>query len=1198
MNSRLWVLLFLTAAIAVMLSTSQEATGEADPFVDEVLYSSSSVEENTIILSGRDNGTYYRYLIIDDYEDSPENWSQPGFNDSGWVIGAAPFGDREYNNVDPNTDWDTTGSSPYNDDIILIRHKFQLSGVVNSAEINVAFANYCTPFLNGNLIYSERGGNSHGMEYWNDDGTETIPSTMFNDGENVLAVYGRDYVYGSGNQNRQWLDLQMTAQVFKATNDSIILGDTVLVAINGGNHGNTSANNFTINVTANNTLVEAFYFETVAADSSSSLWMAWTPELVGLNQLDVQISCDCNDTNLSNNLFTMNLTTLTYSLEASFDDGIIVVNGSRMVDFSIEVQNTGDLVDNVSLTPSESMFGNWNIEFTPNDFLLLPGQTQSVTITVLIPDSYNDGFYNLSFDVESQYDNVVTKSLLKRGSTNDVAWRWINSTGSSLLYNNTNWTKLSFNDTSWSDGSTPFGDTDLGGIDYKTFWDGDNYAYFRHIVDIPDMGLYEGGFMSINVATNNYGDHYINGIYVFGDMDEGSGHGAEYWNEEFQVYINYLNQGPNVIASVVSNPTNTQWFDQEIMMTFPQSNLWGYNTVTYDVPIYLDSTAPTSRVNEEGFYRNSSTFEVKWRSLTNSEDLEGYYIYYLVKDGSTLGDWTLLGFFTNNSINFTGENGLTYRFKSISLDTLGNLEKKGTYDTEMRVDMENPKSTLWLAEGDLEFTNLDGVTIKWKPGDNSSDILGYFIEYRIVGDESWEDLGSFTSIGEYWFSPEIEGQYEIRSRTVDFAGNSEDKDSGDVSLTFDRVKPSLTLAAIDSLTGGEDLILAIEYTSENLSQIKLEYARLPEGTEDVLVWDSIDEEWDNGTMEIRNLVDGYTYYFRINPVDLASNENPKHPLEFTLLWNSNMTTIELPAVPLKPVTIGKIRNMELTVDEDLDGVYERTLEEFTGTDLSAMKANQYWVDYDNARVIFGDGTDGYLPPTNSSISIVYHAYDIITTIDTTPAQSVEIIEYLVEDRNNVTITWEKPQDATSFIIENRKNFTTPWIAIDTTESLEYHVTNLSSGYHYYRIISVDRMGYTNSEMEGEMMEIFIEAEIIPSTVDSGSEKIAPELYLAAVVLLAVAASSAFYMLRGREQDLQPEGSVLVPVEVESPSEQISEDADETKNVFSIKAGSEFSKQVIFICEIGCQSEFSGDDDDEEIMCPHCGMIGDTPLTGK
>ena len=127
------------------------------------------------------------------------------------------------------------------------------------------------------------------------------------------------------------------------------------------------------------------------------------------------------------------------------------------------------------------------------------------------------------------------------------------------------------------------------------------------------------------------------------------------------------------------------------------------------------------------------------------------------------------------------------------------------------------------------------------------------------------------------------------------------------------------------------------------------------------------------------------------------------------------------------------------------------------------------------------------------------------------------------------------------------------------------------------------------------MEIFIEAEIIPSIIDDGSEKIAPELYLAAVVLLAVAASSAFYMLRGRDQDLQPEGSVLVPVEVESPSEQISEDADETKTDFSVKAGSEFSKQVMFICEVGCQSEFTGNDDDEEIMCPHCGIIGKSPL---
>ena len=186
--------LVLAATVAVMTLTGLSAIGESDPFIDQVVYSRSTGEDITLVQSGRDNATYYRYLIIDDYNDSPENWSQPSFNDSSGAIGAAPFGDRPYNGEDPNTDWDTSGSSPYNDDIILIRHKFQLSGIVTSAQIDVAFANYCTPYLNGNLLYSERGGNSHGMEYWNDDGTESITPGFFNNGENVLAVYGRDYV--------------------------------------------------------------------------------------------------------------------------------------------------------------------------------------------------------------------------------------------------------------------------------------------------------------------------------------------------------------------------------------------------------------------------------------------------------------------------------------------------------------------------------------------------------------------------------------------------------------------------------------------------------------------------------------------------------------------------------------------------------------------------------------------------------------------------------------------------------------------------------------------------------------------------------------------------------------------------------------------------------------------------------------------
>jgi DNA-directed RNA polymerase subunit RPC12/RpoP len=34
---------------------------------------------------------------------------------------------------------------------------------------------------------------------------------------------------------------------------------------------------------------------------------------------------------------------------------------------------------------------------------------------------------------------------------------------------------------------------------------------------------------------------------------------------------------------------------------------------------------------------------------------------------------------------------------------------------------------------------------------------------------------------------------------------------------------------------------------------------------------------------------------------------------------------------------------------------------------------------------------------------------------------------------------------------------------------------------------------------------------------------------------------------------------------------------------------------MFICETGCKSEFELDGDDDEIMCPHCGTMGNSPL---
>ena len=1185
----------------VIVLTNNIGISEPDPFIDSAVYSQDGYDEIILVEDGRDNATFFKYLIINDYSEAPENWSKTDFNDSAWSFGAAPFGDRTYNGVTPNTDWDTSGD---NNKVILIRHEFYLSNeIIISAEFDAAFTNYCTPFINGNQIYSERGGNSHGMEYWNDDGNEEIPTDMFNQGQNVLAVYGRDYVYGSGNQNRQWLDVQLKATVFKSQTGPIIFGDEVTILVNGGNQGNSSADDVVINATSNDVVIDIITFDDIPSDSYSNIWMQWTPELVGFNQLRIEISCNCSDNNYTNNLFILNITTQIYSLETTIDNISLIVNQTRFLSTTFEVKNTGNISDTVTLVEAVSNPNDWNIEFQPNDFHIEPNETKVVNITANIPSTYSDGNYSLSFDVKSSYNFVLTKKLIESGRDNMVSWKWIKSDSYEELYQDTNWTSAGFDDSNWSDAMAPFGDSSVGGVDYKTAWEGDNYAYFRHVVNVTNIGVYENGLMNINVASNNFGNHYINGILVFGDLDQGDGHGAEYWNDEVQVYTNYLSQGENIFASVIGNPQNTQWFDQEVLITFPQANLWEYQTETRSIQIHLDSTAPSTQVIEQGFYRNSSTFEIKWRDLSNSEDLEGYYIHYLEKVGSTLGEWKELGFYTNNSLNFTGENGKIYRFKSIGKDSLGNLEYKPTYDTEIMVDLTKPQSTLWLSEGDIGFTKLNGVTINWKPND-TNDIGNYQIFYRVKGNQSWDILDTYNSIGSSWFLPYKDGTFELKSIAKDYAGNNELKVEADVTITFDRKKPEISFNRTSDYTGKDGLVLEISYKSEDLSSILLQYARLLEGTENRLEWNNMDGSWNEDKLELTNLVNGYTYYFRATPIDLANNSNPKDPYVFIITWE-NQSSIQLPNFPLKPVmSLNPLSNMKITVDEDLDGTYEKSLQEFVGTDLSFMKANQYWIDYQNAEVIFGNDEYGYLPPFNASIKFDYEAYDIATTIDTRGPEFVGKPAYVADENNNITITWKNVGDATEYIIEYRKNLaSSQWEVVETIENSGkdtslYTEDNLSSGYHYYRISSVDRMGYINSNMEGELLEVFIESEISPVITEEGDENNELNIYIVSASALIFLAGVGAYYFANRGEEIE-DGSipVLVPLEESGDNGVVSSELSVTTEdqPFKLLEGSQFSRELIFVCLGGCQKEFTSEDEDEELMCPHCGMIGEAPL---
>ena len=73
---------FTIMAILALIVITYMPTSEAlkDPYVDEVMYSKDSTESFTLVQSGRDNATYYRYLIIDVYSEAPANLSEAGFN--------------------------------------------------------------------------------------------------------------------------------------------------------------------------------------------------------------------------------------------------------------------------------------------------------------------------------------------------------------------------------------------------------------------------------------------------------------------------------------------------------------------------------------------------------------------------------------------------------------------------------------------------------------------------------------------------------------------------------------------------------------------------------------------------------------------------------------------------------------------------------------------------------------------------------------------------------------------------------------------------------------------------------------------------------------------------------------------------------------------------------------------------------------
>ena len=641
------LLLLLAVPALLLLLPAADADGTPDLTVTDLRYMVGEGETTIVLPSGIANDTLYRYAIYDDDDDFPEGWMNVSYHNASWNTSAAPFGDRDmWTGEEYNTLWNSVdeGGSEY----LLVHHRFNLDGTtpILEAEIHLAFNNYCTPYLNGHRIFEERGYDQHSAYYWNNEDTTAIDPDWFVAGENLFAVYARDG--GGGGQNRQWFDAEIVAKFDNQPEETIILGDDLQLKVVLANQGNATAENVTANLTLDGVEYANIALASLAENATYDWWLPWTPEALGDFTFVANIDIDGNvtETTEDNNSFqrTFHVGFYAFDLELVGDDDASAMLGDTIT-FHANVTNTGDVADNLTFALVGAEPG-WEVEFTPQPVTLLPGETGGLDFTITLAGNTLAGNYNFDLVARSQYYDEYEVVLVGSGRDNATLWRWVNTTGGEPMFGDTAWTEPGFDETNWTLAAAPFGDSNLSEADYNTFWGGNNYAYFRHNFTVDDPTEFDGGELVLKSSTNNYGTHYLNGVVIFDDLGQGQGHGGEYWNDETAWESAILMPGTNILASVVRETGNTQWFDEELVVQLARHTRWDFAPpeLTYSIEVLPTYNFTAYPVLAEKEIPRETTYIFQPRVL-NVGNVDDTYDLFVKVTGDS-GDFTMAPGFT------------------------------------------------------------------------------------------------------------------------------------------------------------------------------------------------------------------------------------------------------------------------------------------------------------------------------------------------------------------------------------------------------------------------------------------------------------------------------------------------------------------------------------------------------------------------
>ena len=655
-----------------------------------------------------------------------------------------------------------------------------------------------------------------------------------------------------------------------------------------------------------------------------------------------------------------------------------------------------------------------------------------------------------------------------------------------------------------------------------------NYDLITNDFDCRDMDYQVRYNIRVNIADEfgvSSGSHSFEIFNSKGETIIQSFVGDEGLSNYFQVDVIKKRSGQGIVNF---NPLKIVYENNNVPVLV-------YKNITFNhtIELLLDTQPPVTMVipGEPLISEQTIVFEIML--LEDNYDIMDYTIEYLVND--EFAEWEVYGTFVETTISFDGDDGKEYRFRSLGRDIYGNLESKEIHEYQVKIDTTTPETSFNSFSNDYYFTGSEFLDLSWSSQHSDISIQVLEVSYTNFTDPylnpnsvTWFIVDSldFQNEDNYRYELEQVGHYAFKIISEDFAGNLETKNEFDVIFNYDSDSDTLNFGNIPNRWGENSL--TIDYTTSSFNLDFDLYISLEEitGNADTLTWYKYEYISESNTITLDGLQDDTRYYFYAVSRDLAGNV--EDPLDATEYYSSNGLydqEIELKYIPL----LDWEYNFIVQIDDDLDGTYETSL--VRGIDQSRLKADEYFLDVENKKIIFGGLSNGGFVPNEdlfltNNIRVTYSGVQGIFEVYTGEPESANSLNIVPSNTTELVVSFIVPNDSISCKVQRSTNISKGYfnemiISPCPAGPIEYIHTNPDlNEIYYYRILIEDEFGH-ESISENRSIDMKDVVKLYSSSGDSnsgllGMDSIIPVTALVGIVMLGF---GGVLLYRSRNNDI-------------------------------------------------------------------------------